>query len=369
MDREATAAEGSFGWLTGAEVVRQRDLGHIVITPFSPDAVNPNSYNYTLGTHLCRITNEVIDLRGQDEYEEVIIADGGTRLEPGELYLGTTRETFGSALFASLITGRSSVGRKFVTNHVTAGLIDVGFVGQITLEITVQRPTIIYPGIPFGQIYWYTIAGAPVQYAGKYQGQRLPTTSRLAHDDGAAGTGPPTQIIFEAHATSVDNERRRASGHADPALSDVGRAQAVQLGLRYTDVELDAVFCSDLARARQTAEIAFANRDVKICSDPRLRECDYGELTQAPELMIAGERAARVNNPYPGGKSYSDCAREVRAFLEELKIACPGGTVLVIGHRATQYSLDHWLRGVSLADAISASWQWQPGWTYLLRRR
>ncbi len=56
----------------------------------------------------------MIDLRGQDEYEEVVIADEGTQLEPGELYLGATRETFGSALFASLITGRSSVGRKFI---------------------------------------------------------------------------------------------------------------------------------------------------------------------------------------------------------------------------------------------------------------
>lgn len=369
MDREAPATGAGFGWLTGAEIVRQRDLGHIVITPFRPDAVNPNSYNYTLGTQLRRITNQVIDLRGQDDYEEVIIAETGTRLEPGELYLGTTRETFGSALFASLITGRSSVGRKFVTNHVTAGLIDVGFVGQITLEITVQRPTIVYPGIPFGQIYWYTIAGTPVQYAGKYQGQRLPTTSRLARDNASAGTRQPTQIIFEAHATSVDNARGHASGHADPPLSDVGRAQAIQLGLRYMDIAVDAVFCSDLVRARQTAEIAFATRTINIYSDPRLRECDYGALTQAPELRIAQERSRRVSDPYPGGKSYSDCAREVRAFLDELEVAFSGGTVLVIGHRATQYSLEHWLRGVPLADAVNASWQWQPGWTYLMPRR
>ena len=52
-------------------------------------------------------------------------------------------EVFGSDVYASLVTGRSSVGRKFVTNHITAGLIDQGFVGTITLEIVVAAVGVV----------------------------------------------------------------------------------------------------------------------------------------------------------------------------------------------------------------------------------
>ena len=85
-------------------------------------------------------------------------------------------------MYASLVTGRSSVGRKFVTNHITAGLIDQGFIGNITLEIVVFKRTRVYPGMKFGQIFWFTTAGAPYLYDGKYQGQSGPTLSRLRVD-------------------------------------------------------------------------------------------------------------------------------------------------------------------------------------------
>ncbi|MFE9188393.1 dCTP deaminase [Micromonospora sp. NPDC007208] len=171
------------GWLTGSRIRDAVASGEILISPFREDQLNPNSYNYTLGDSLLRLVSEEIDLRGVDEFEEVLIASDGLVLQPGECYLGHTAEVFGSRVFASLITGRSSVGRKFVTNHITAGLIDVGFEGQITLEITVQRPTRVYAGILFGQIYWFSLHGSPEpQYSGKYQNQDGPTPSRMIHD-------------------------------------------------------------------------------------------------------------------------------------------------------------------------------------------
>ncbi len=96
--------------------------------------------------------------------------------------------------------------------------------------------------------------------------------------------------------------------------------------------------------------------NVKIVTDARLRECNYGDLTQAPESRIAEERASRVEAPYPGGQSYAECASDVRAFLDELAQEFPGGTVLVIGHRATQYSSTGcaWL---PLAEAVVATWK------------
>jgi dCTP deaminase len=167
------------GWLSGTEIYRQLAAGRIFIEPFNPTALNPNSYNYRLSSNLRRLTSDVIDLRGEDSFEDIEIEESGTILEPGELYLGCTEERFGSSFYASLITGRSSIGRKFITNHITAGLIDVGFFGKITLEIAVSRRTIVYPLIQFGQIFWFTVAGDPDQYNGKYQSQATPVPSQI----------------------------------------------------------------------------------------------------------------------------------------------------------------------------------------------
>jgi deoxycytidine triphosphate deaminase len=175
-----TEPMGFGGWLSGDAVEQAVGVGDIVIAPFQSSALNPNSYNYTLGSALLKLRSPIIDLLGEEEYDELTIPGDGVLLYPGECYLAHTSEHFGSSVYASLITGRSSVGRKFVTNHITAGLIDVGFYGQITLEVTVQRPTRIYKGIPFGQIYWFTVHGEiKPQYEGKYQSQIGPTKSRL----------------------------------------------------------------------------------------------------------------------------------------------------------------------------------------------
>lgn len=169
-------------WLTGNEIIKEQKSGKIFISDFSEDRVNSNSYNYRLSPKLKRITNDIIDLKSEDSFEEIIIPEEGYLLLPGEAYLGCTVEVFGSEFYASLVTGRSSVGRKFITNHVTAGLIDQGFKGTITLEITVVKPTRVYPNIPFGQIFWFATLGDARLYNGKYQGQMDPTLSQIFKD-------------------------------------------------------------------------------------------------------------------------------------------------------------------------------------------
>ena len=171
-----------FGWLTGNEITKQVELGRIKISPFAKGQVNPNSYNYRLGPLIRRLTNEVIDMTKPDEFEDIMIPEDGLLLHPSECYLGCTVEKFGSDYYAALITGRSSVGRKFITNHITAGLIDQGFYGQITLEITVQRPTRVYSDVVFGQIFWFTPVGEARLYNGKYVAQMNPTGSRVHLD-------------------------------------------------------------------------------------------------------------------------------------------------------------------------------------------
>ena len=173
-------------------------------------------------------------------------------------------------------------------------------------------------------------------------------------------------VIFETHATSFDNEAGLASGWFDVGLSPAGERQARELGDRRRHDNLACVYCSDLARAVRTAEIAFADREpaLPIVRDGRLRECDYGALTRQPAPAIEAGRASHVAEPFPGGESYEQCVVRVSAWLADARAAYPARAILVIGHRATFYALEHLLNGVPLVRAISSPWAWQPGWPY-----
>ena len=174
-------------------------------------------------------------------------------------------------------------------------------------------------------------------------------------------------IIYETHSISVDNERGIATGWLPGELSARGRQLARELGVRRRDDPLSAVFSSDLRRAVETAEIAFAGRDVPIYQDPRLRECDYGELNGAPVETLARERRRRIDVPFPGGQSYRQVVEQTRDFLTELAAGWDGATVLLISHSANRWALDCLLAGASLEDLVDAPFAWREGWTYTLR--
>lgn len=176
------------------------------------------------------------------------------------------------------------------------------------------------------------------------------------------------EIIFEAHSTSVDNEAGIASGWRDVSLSDVGRQQAKELGERRRGDPIDAVFCSDLRRAVETAEIAFGSR-ITIRRDRRLREYDYGEMTGAPVARIHAERSNRVETPFPHGESLREVVVRVRSFLDDLVREWDGIRIMVIGHSATRLALDHLLGGIPLQEAASHPFTWQPvppSWRYVI---
>jgi broad specificity phosphatase PhoE len=110
-------------------------------------------------------------------------------------------------------------------------------------------------------------------------------------------------LIFEAHGTTFDNEAHLASGHNDIPLSPLGEQQSKEMGERYKDDNFDAIFCSDLQRAYKSAEIGFGNK-WQIVKDVRLRECDYGDLTQHPSEEVDEEKPKRLHTPFPNGESY-----------------------------------------------------------------
>ena len=178
-------------------------------------------------------------------------------------------------------------------------------------------------------------------------------------------------IIFEAHATTLDNEAHLASGHGDPGLSPLGEKQARELGERYDNQDFDVIFCSDLQRSYKTAEIAFGKK-FPIIKDKRLRECDYGDLTQYPSSEVDPEKVKRIKTPFANGESYEQTSQRMKDFLKDLlkNYDLPAGRqmkkVMIIGHRATQYGLEHWIKGLSMEEIIPTPWSWQPGWIYYL---
>ena len=179
---------------------------------------------------------------------------------------------------------------------------------------------------------------------------------------------PSLDLIFETHATSLDNEAGFASGWFDVDLSPLGEKQARELGQRRRDDMFDAVYCSDSRRTSLTAHLAFGSRDIPIFPDTRLRECNYGALTRHPSADVESRRIDHITIPFPGGESYEDVTRRVGEWLEATIRAYDGRRIIVIGHRATYYALEHLIRGIPLRDAIAAPWQWQPGWSYTVTR-
>ena len=174
------------------------------------------------------------------------------------------------------------------------------------------------------------------------------------------------EIVFETHSTTTDNERWVASGWLDGQLSPLGRRQAKELGERRADDELAAVFCSDLGRAVETAQIAFGARGLDIFKDWRLRECNYGMLNGTAIARLEIERTKHVVGPYSGGESYVDVVARARSFLRDLAPRYADKRIAVIGHSATKWAFDHILEGAPLEEVVEGSFRWQPGWLYTL---
>lgn len=155
--------------LSGKEI--ERRLGKdIIIEPYNPGQLNPNSYNLRLHDELLIYTCHPLDMKKPNAYERIRIPSEGLVLEPHRLYLGRTMEYTATHNLVPMLEGRSSVGRLGLFVHITAGFGDVGFTGYWTLEIFCVQPIRIYAGVEICQIYYHTIEGDFETYqSGKYQ--------------------------------------------------------------------------------------------------------------------------------------------------------------------------------------------------------
>lgn len=166
-------------------VLTNKDLQnnkHIRITPPPPkENQQPASTDLTLDTTLIIANNQKYELATNTNQPQTY------PLMPGESLLASTKETISiSDHYAAMILGKSSIGRQFIQIHCTAGWIDPGFTGKITLQITnlSDKPFTLKPGMKICQIIFHTLQSQPLasyghpQLQSHYQNQTTTTPAK-----------------------------------------------------------------------------------------------------------------------------------------------------------------------------------------------
>lgn len=179
--------------LSDRDIRAELDQGRVALEPYEPAMIQPSSIDVRLDRYFRLFDNHkypVIDPSAeQPDLTRLVESAPGEPfvLHPGEFVLGSTfeRVTLPDDVAARL-EGKSSLGRLGLLTHSTAGFIDPGFSGHVTLELSnvATLPILLWPGMKIGQLCFFRLSSAAEQpygssaYGSRYQGQRGPTASR-----------------------------------------------------------------------------------------------------------------------------------------------------------------------------------------------
>jgi broad specificity phosphatase PhoE len=174
-------------------------------------------------------------------------------------------------------------------------------------------------------------------------------------------------ITYFVHGTTTDNEENLSSGWKDVELSELGITQSWELSDLTENQVFDAVFCSDLKRAVDSAEIAWGGKYL-IMQDARLRECNYGDLNGHPSTIVEALQEKSITTPMPNGESYEMVKKRISDFLQHLRSNHDGKHIAIVSHKAPQLALDVILKDMTWEQAFASDWRktksWKAGWEY-----
>lgn len=179
--------------LSDRDIKAELGAGRIALEPYQPEMVQPSSIDVRLDrffrlfdNHKYPFIDPAVDQPELTRFVEVD-ADQPFILHPGEFVLGSTFELVSLPDdVAARLEGKSSLGRLGLLTHSTAGFIDPGFSGHVTLELSnvATLPIKLWPGMKIGQMCFFRLSSAAerpygsAEYSSRYQGQRGPTASR-----------------------------------------------------------------------------------------------------------------------------------------------------------------------------------------------
>jgi broad specificity phosphatase PhoE len=163
----------------------------------------------------------------------------------------------------------------------------------------------------------------------------------------------PTTLLLVRHGETDWNADGRLQGHTDRPLTDYGRRQARKLAEELEDEDLDAIYSSDLARARETAEIVGARLGLPVVLDPDLREKDWGNW----EGLTAVERD-RVEFVGESTEAHHD---RILGALRRIAELHPGGRVLVVTHGGSMRRVQTAAQGFAL-PVVENCGRWSCAW-------
>jgi broad specificity phosphatase PhoE len=147
-----------------------------------------------------------------------------------------------------------------------------------------------------------------------------------------------TTILLARHGESDWNASRRWQGHCDRPLTETGLAQAAALADRLDEIDLDAVYASDLRRARETAELVARRKGFAVTILSELREVDVGSWSgltrrEAEERFPDGFRRWLEGGPgWEGGETYEEMAERIELAIRTIADEHPRGRVLLVSH-------------------------------------
>jgi dCTP deaminase len=179
--------------LSDRDILTEVETGRVQLDPWDPQMVQPASVDVRLDRFFRLFDNHkypsIDPAENQPELTRLIEvpADEAFILHPGEFVLGSTYESVGLPDdLAARLEGKSSLGRLGLLTHSTAGFVDPGFTGHVTLELSnvATLPIKLWPGMKIGQLCFFRLS-SPAEHpygsgasGSRYQGQRGPTASR-----------------------------------------------------------------------------------------------------------------------------------------------------------------------------------------------
>jgi broad specificity phosphatase PhoE len=165
----------------------------------------------------------------------------------------------------------------------------------------------------------------------------------------------PTTILLARHGETDWNAVGRWQGHTDRPLTERGRHQAAELAERLADVELDAIYSSDLLRAVETAEPVAKRLGLRLQTLPELREVDVGTwagLTRdevAERFPDGFRRWSDWQTGWENGETYEEMGERVVGAILRLAGEHPGERILVVSHGGAIRALQAAAAGIGIA--------------------